>query len=322
MNRNRYYDYIDDHLNALAYKVKSRGKLNLLDIHNHSENFYQFFLKELYDWDLENLNNIKTNVEAIDLIDKSKKIFIQISAVCTKNKIEASLEKNSLKKFPGYTFKFVSIVNDANSLRKLVFNNPNNIKFQPTQDIIDVISILKDIKDLEINNQKKIYDFIKLELGEETDFVKLDSNLVTIINILSKEDWDPKNDINEIDTFEIERKMSFNKLNLATEMINDYALYHSRLNDKYSEFDRIGQNKSRSILGTIRNIYIKAEKSLNNDELFFNVTDEIKKKIINSSNYTSIPEEELDLCINILTVDAFIRCKIFKNPKGYKYASS
>jgi hypothetical protein len=28
------------------------------------------------------------------------------------------------------------------------------------------------------------------------------------------------------------------------------------------------------------------------------------------------------LCVNILVVDAFVRCKIFENPDSYNYAST
>jgi len=33
-----------------------------------------------------------------------------------------------------------------------------------------------------------------------------------------------------------------------------------------------------------------------------------------------VTDNELELCINILIVDAFIRCKIFENPERYNYA--
>ena len=36
---------------------------------------------------------------------------------------------------------------------------------------------------------------------------------------------------------------------------------------------------------------------------------------MNSTNYDGIPFEELELCVNILVVDAFIKCKIFESPK-------
>ena len=51
-------------------------------------------------------------------------------------------------------------------------------------------------------------------------------------------------------------------------------------------------------------------------------SENIKNKIILSPNFNEIPTEELELCVNIIVVDAFIKCKIFKNPKGYNYASS
>ena len=43
------------------------------------------------------------------------------------------------------------------------------------------------------------------------------------------------------------------------------------------------------------------------------------KIIMGSSNYNIMPIEELQLCVDILVVDAFIRCKIFKNPEGYHH---
>ena len=42
-------------------------------------------------------------------------------------------------------------------------------------------------------------------------------------------------------------------------------------------------------------------------------------KALNSKNYIEIPYDELDVCVSILVVDAFIRCKIFENPEGYNY---
>ena len=42
------------------------------------------------------------------------------------------------------------------------------------------------------------------------------------------------------------------------------------------------------------------------------VIDAVIEKTQNSMNYQPIPIDELELCVNILVVDAFIRCKIFK----------
>lgn len=322
MNRQRYFNYIEEKLNILAVRISSRGKLNILDLNVHSENFYLNFFNELYGWNLKNLNNISHNVEAIDLIDDSERIIVQVSATSTKQKIESALKKDIIKKYSNYTFKFISISKDASDLRGKEYINPHNITFNPVNDIYDINSILKHILSLGIGKQKRIYQFIKDELGGEVDIVKLDSNLATIIDILSKEDWDIQDPCDSINSFKIEQKITFNHLNSVKDIINDYKIHHSRVDKIYSEFDLMGNNKSSSVLSTIRKEYAKAQKTLHDDDLFFRVLDSIENKTIQSPNFVQIPIEELELCVNILVVDAFIRCKIFENPEDYKNATT
>lgn len=40
MNRSAYFDYIEEKINLLALRIESRGKLNILNLHLHNENFY------------------------------------------------------------------------------------------------------------------------------------------------------------------------------------------------------------------------------------------------------------------------------------------
>jgi len=58
------------------------------------------------------------------------------------------------------------------------------------------------------------------------------------------------------------------------------------------------------------------------DEVFEMITDRVKDKITSSSNFKQIPIDELELCIDIIVVDAFIRCKIFENPDKYNHATA
>ncbi len=322
MNRALYFDYIEDKLNALATRINSRGKLNILNLHVHSEDFYMHFFNKLYGWSLTNLNNKLQNVEAIDLIDNINKIIVQVSATSTKEKIQSTLEKEIIMTYDGYDFKFISISKDASDLRKKTYVNPHSVTFVPSNDIYDTTTILNYIKSLEIGKQKIIFEFIKNELGDEVDIVKLDSNLAMVINILSKEDWDIQEPLDSIDSFEIERKISFNNLSTAKYIIDDYKVHYNRVDKIYSEFDSMGINKSSSVLGTIRKEYISAMNIVHDDNLFNLVLEKIKEKTSQSANYREIPIDELELCINILVVDSFIRCKIFENPMEYKYASS
>ncbi len=322
MNRPNYFNVIDERLNLLALRIERRGKLNILDYHGHSEYFYQYFLNEVYGWTVINENDLKQNVEAIDLTDHSNKFVIQVSATASKQKIESSLSKVLIKNYKGYTFKFISIARDADDLKKDTFKNPHSIKFTPSIDIMDVKSILSKIRGLQTDDQKRIYEFVKKELIPEIDPMKLELNLTTVINILSKEDLDKLDATTEINSFEIGRKISHNKLDAAKIIIDDYIVYYARVDRIYSEYDSLGNNKSKYVLSTIRQEYAKAKSSLNDDQLFFEVISKVQEKVLNSSNYTSIPFDELEICVNILVVDAFIRCKIFENPNNYNYVTS
>jgi hypothetical protein len=322
MNRATYFSYIEEKLNILAVRVNSRGRLNILDLHGHAENFYRELLNELYGWSLANINTKSHNVESIDLIDDGNKIVIQISATNTKKKIEDSLSKYTISRYKNYTFKFVSIANNADNLRRDTFGNPHRIKFTPTDDIIDKNSILNEIDNLEIDRLKKIYELIKKELVAEPDIVKLESNLAAVINILSKENFDTPIEI-EINSYEIDRKIEFNKLSYSKKIIYDLKLYIGIVDRIYKEFDSLGVNKSRSVLSTIRHEYIKTEcEQLSDDKLFLEIIDKIIDKVKKSPNNRVDTEEELEQCVNILVVDAFIRCKIFNNPANYNYAST
>lgn len=324
MNRTEYFNYIEKNLGTLAYRINEKGRLNILDLHIHSENFYADLFNELFGWHLENINPTKQNVEGIDLIDHANKFIIQVSATNTKIKVESALAKNILTNYPEYTFKFICISKDASELRKSTFLNPNSINFNPITDIFDNKSILNFILTLKIDKQKSVYNLVKKELGCEIDICKMDSNLASIINILSKEDLCINNNTT-VSPFAIERKIEHNELKTTKSIIEQYFIYHTRLDDKYTEFDNAGYNKSLSVLQLINTIYIDScvkNKDQDSDFIFLQILEKVKEKVLISANFKEIPIDELELCINIIVVDAFIRCKIFENPQDYDYVAT
>jgi hypothetical protein len=322
MSRSQYFNYIEEKLSTLAVRIETRGRLNILDLHLHSENFYLHFFNLLFGYKLENLNSRRQNVEAIDLVDHENKIIIQVSASCTKQKVESSLSKEILKDYSDYSFKFISISKDATELRKSNFKNPYPLSFSPSTDIFDVSSILNTVLIRTVPEQKVIYKFIKEELGGDVDVVKLDSNLASVINILSKERWDESNMSDTVNSFEVDRKITFNELDRSRSIIEEYRIYYKKVDEKYSEFDQQGVNKSYSVLRSISKEYIRLKGKGNPDEIFEEVIERTKNKVLESANFIEIPIDELELCVDILVVDAFIRCKIFENPKHYDYVAS
>lgn len=321
MNRTNYFNYIEEKLNFLAYRIEQRGKINLLDFNIHSETFFADLCNAIYGLNFININTFLPNMEGIDLIDTTNRTVAQVSSTCTKIKIESSLCKDIYKEYRGYNYKFISISkNVANSLKREKFNNPYGMKFNPEEDIWDVAGFLRKIITENIEKQRAIYDFIKEELGQEVDYAKMESNLATVVNILAKEKLDITIVSPEVNSFAIEDKIEFNNLQEVREIIDEYKIVCHKLDAIYSEFDKEGQNKSFSILQEIRRQYIKIKSSgKSSEDIFYAVIDSVLNIIVNSKNYVKMPMEELQACVDIVVVDAFIRCKIFENPEGYHH---
>ena len=91
MNRQKYFNFIEEKLSILATRIEMRGGLNILDLHLHSENFYSHFLNLLFGWDLRNYNKEQLNVVGIDLVDTTNNIVAQVSSTATRHKIESAL---------------------------------------------------------------------------------------------------------------------------------------------------------------------------------------------------------------------------------------
>lgn len=320
MNRSQYFNYIEDKIDYLSYRIGKRGKINLLDLNIYSETFFAEMINMLLKLNLKNMNAIKQNVEGIDLIDHDNKVVAQVSSTNTKQKIENSLKKEIIKKYKDYRFIFIPIVGDSDALRLKTFRNPHGINFNPEEDIYDTKAILNLVLNMKIGEQQNFYTFIKEELGNEVDLVKVDTNLAAIINILAKENLVNIPNSPQINHFEINRKIEFNNLQNAKGTIDLYKVYYSKLDEKYIEFDKLGTNRSLSVFSVLSNQYIKLQNEKQDDiDIFYSVINNVIEIIQKSKNYVEIPYEELEMCVCIIVVDAFIRCKIFKNPEGYNH---
>lgn len=321
MNRMDYFNFIESRLSTLTTRIEMRGSVNLLDMHVHAETFYLYFLGLLFGWNLKNLNAFNPNAAGVDLEDAGNRIVVQVSATATKHKVESALAK-APSRCRGYFFKFISISRNAAQLRNKTFLNPLNLAFSPANDILDTASLLAIISSMDIDRLREVYEFLKKELRSEPDSEKVESNLAAIITLLSKEDWHPSAQSYETKAYDIETKISYNHLEESKALIEDYKIHYSRIDTIYSDFDKQGANKSLSILAALRREYLTLCTTCSPDQCFLAIIEKVIQKVHASANFTPIPEEELELCVHILVVDAFIRCKIFQNPMEHGDAHS
>lgn len=314
MLRMSYMNFIMQSISSLVTQTKMFGALNLHDTNIFSEDFYRDLLNLLYGYNLVNLNGSQPNAAAIDLIDRTAKLVVQVSATDTKQKIEDSLNKKILENYVGWNFKFVLIVNDQNDLRKKTYNNPYNLNFNPSKDISDVTSILSDIQHLDFDRLKEVYEFISKELI--APFAPLvTSDLTEIIRILANnpnpEDWAP----DKVVEFEIDKKIDYNELIYSKAIINDYKAWIMSVQKAYNEFDAQGANKSFFVYRMIRDFYLQNKALMKGDELFEKVRCCVIEYVMEHLGTLELTAESIDVCARALVVDAFVQCKIFERPK-------
>ena len=319
MNRLVYWNCCEEKLSFLAYRIEVRAKKNILDLNIHAEDFYERFLNLLFGYSLKNMNALVSNNPGLDLEDEHQKLVVQVSSTASKEKVESALSKN-LASYTGWRFNFVSISKDASRLRELIYKNPHSLAFTPSSDIHDVLSLLDKIKSLSSNEMRKIYYFLKDELDTSDQDEPSESNLAALINILAKEGVELKKSGSIKEVFSVENKITLNNLQEARVIIDQFKVLHPKISNIYSVFDSEGQNRSASVLVWMQHCYLRLSKKYSGDDLFFEVIQESVSYIKGSANYQAIPAEELLTWVSALVVDAFIRCKIFKNPKDFKDA--
>ena len=320
MSRDIYFTKIKTLLNILKGEIKDSGKLNLLDTNVHAENFYRDLLNLIYSWQLQNMNQWNQNAAGGDLWYDDGKIVIQVSSTSTKDKIQSSIDKLSAEQFAGYRFKFLRIDGDVIKLRKELYNT-HDIVFEPSVDIIDISTLLKDIAHLDIDRLKKVCELCEKEIVPLDTPKVTETDLAIVVKALATNVKDWSKDRRPIE-FDVEKKIDFNHLEGRKRLINDYKLYIGKLNAVYGEFVDNGTDYSFIILQNLSDIYSRYFGQYESNALFDKIVDETRVVALNSRSAEDIPVDRLNVCINVIVVDAFIRCRIFEDPEGYSYVDA
>ncbi len=321
MNRNIYVTKIKTLIDILKVEIKDSGKLNLLDINVHVEDFFRDLLNLIYGWQLQNMNQRNLNAAGGDLWYDDDKIVIQVSSTTTKDKIQSSIDKLSAEQFAGYRFKFLRIDGDVIKLRKESYNTHDGIVFNPSVDIIDISTLLNDITHLDIDCLRRVCELCEKEIVPldtpkvtETDLAIVVKALATNVKNWSKE----RRPIG----FDVDKKIDFNHLEGKRRLINDYKLYIGRLNAVYGEFVDNATDYSFIILQTLSDMYSGYLGQFESNALFDKIVDNTRELALKSKSAKDIPVDRVNVCINVIVVDAFIRCRIFEDPEGYSYVDA
>jgi len=151
--------YIVDCLALLSFRIDSLNSICLFDVNHIGEDVYRDLLNAIFGYKLENVNSLRKNAKAIDLVDKNATpgLLVQVSSLRTKKKVQESLNKIDVKAYHGFHFIFVSLVRDPPDWGDGVFRVPSGIKFSPKEDVFGPKKIVDICYALKRQNLKGVY---------------------------------------------------------------------------------------------------------------------------------------------------------------------
>lgn len=143
------------------------------------------------------------------------------------------------------------------------------------------------------------------------------STLSEIISLLSQRDiFSDSTPEEPTEIFDISEKISFNHIVKYKSIFEEIKIYHGKLNSLYEELEDLGSNRKHVILTWIKRAYLDEKNKVvpfNADTILDNVINKLYEDIIQSSN-NDRSIEEVRHCLDIVILDAFIRCKILEKP--------
>ncbi len=174
------------------------------------------------------------------------------------------------------------------------------------------VEVLKEMK------QKHESAYLNHRLKNNPSMLKNTINAISSISL---------NDISEVETLDVydpKIKLNYNSIKTNCILIQEYKVYQGKINTLYDELEKQGSIKKEKLLSNVNQIYNKIKGGyvldsdnsieivrINSDKIFNDVFNELYTQL-QSSNFF---EEDIVLGINLILVDAFIRCKILEEPK-------
>lgn len=146
------------------------------------------------------------------------------------------------------------------------------------------------------------------------------------INAIAQLDFEENPGPEDLNSYNISLKLDYNSVKKYAPLIQEYKVYHHRINTLYDELELQGSLKKGKILNLIQGYYLKAKgKYVENStatsmNLIREHADDIISDIVNNLcdrlTGSGLYEDDIIFGIDLVVVDAFMRCKILEEPKA------
>lgn len=317
-DREQYFNVISKKLIFWSFYLQNRSKLNLLDDNVFSEDFCCELLNMIFSWKLVNGNALQQNQSGFDLIDKENKILVQVTSTRTKKKINYTLSKVDIPQYNDYILYMMFIDNSlqTSQLKKEQIKT-SYIKFNVSENILDVNTLLRMIKSLPKTNLIEIYEYVRNEIVNDDIDREITSDLTKVVLSLAGKNFKQYANKRLPLPFSILDKIEYNKLDVYKDLILENNIYYPIMQEIYDIFDNEACNTGEAVWEKIaqfsRDIQIK--EGLSGDSLFTRIWESCCEYAKSDPKLSVLSIEKIENCVRIIIVDAFLRCKIMKAPR-------
>jgi len=182
----------------------------------------------------------------------------------------------------------------------------------------------------ETNNVNKytVETLKDMKMSHESNFLhqKIKSNpsmLKNTINAIASMNFDDTPTEESLTPFDPSDKIRHNSIKRYSALIEEYKVYHTKLNSLYDELESQGSLKKEKILKNVYLLYLKVMGSYihtaNNKieairENSDNIIDDVYNELYSKLEESGLWDEDIIFGINLVLVDGFMRCKILEEP--------
>lgn len=174
------------------------------------------------------------------------------------------------------------------------------------------VEILKEMK------AQHISQHLSEKIGKNPSMLRNTMNAIANLEI---EKYPESEDTN---AFDIQAKLNYNSVKKYAPVIQEYKVFHHKINSLYDELEAQGSLKKSKILSTVKSSYLRA-KGIHVDnttpeiehirEHADDIIDTVLENLYESLGETDLFDEEILFGLELVMVDAFMRCKILEEPK-------
>ena len=206
--------------------------------------------------------------------------------------------------------------NDMSDKERAGYDNLILLCIQHHDETNDVDRYTVDV----LNKMKR--EHISDQLNEKIS--RNPSMLRNTVNAIANIDIEDNIEDENIDAFDISSKINYNSVKRYAPLIQEYKVYYYKINALYDELELQGSLKKSKVLSTIRSYYLKAkgEYVSSTEDAMEQVrkhADDIINHVLNNLcgelEGCELFEDDIMFGVELIMVDAFMRCKILEEPK-------